>query len=639
MKHLNKLILFTLLMYSAATHAQLVGSNAFMKGVYVEVGVNTCGAYGSNGMPPAGYHPNVFSGLGFVADSDMDGWTTGTPDYCGDYFVPGSPVEGWQIQIGANVYTNTDQYCWTAEVPGSITSYDYTSGIYTVIWEGNIAASSLSVTQTTTLPDSARYFVTRILMCNDGPTDLTDVYYMRNVDPDQDEPWSFDFTTNNNIVYNPPTDVDALVTAEGLTYGCFLGMGARDNANVRVSFGCFSTTDGTPAQAYAGTAVCPWSGGYSIIGSNTADCANQITFKVPLIAAGTCECIAFAYILDADDLDEALDATTSIGVAADGVDISASGITLICPGDSVEINILGGEDYDWVWDPVAGLSAGTGDTVYASPTVTTTYTATGVGICGTIVRDVTVEVPPAPIANAGPDMFLCPGDSIHLAGSGGVTYLWTPPVYLDFDTVPNPEVQGPLTDMFYQLVVADSNGCKDTDDVAVFLYDLPIVDAGPDQYMAEGGFAQLNASGASTYSWSPPDFLNDAFISNPVANPEDTTVYYVVGVDANGCENMDSMTLFVLTQTIIASPNAFTPNGDGLNDTWKPILIGIGEITGFAVYNRWGDLLFESSDPQIGWDGTFNSTEQEVGNYIVVIHGLDGFDQPITKSSMVLLMR
>ncbi|HMZ87987.1 MAG TPA: gliding motility-associated C-terminal domain-containing protein [Chitinophagales bacterium] len=638
MKHLHRLLPLLILLTCTQMQAQIVGANAFLKGNFVEVGINTCGAYGSNGAPPAGYHPNVFSGLGFVADSDMDGWTTGTPDYCGDYFVPGSPVEGWQVQIGGTVYTNTDQYCWTSEIPGDITSYDYTAGIYTGIWEGTIAAEDVTITQTTTLPENARYFVTRILICNDGPTDLTDVYYMRNVDPDQDQPFGFSFMTTNSVIFQPPVDPDALVESVGDVYGCYLGMGARDE-NARVTYGCFSTTDGTPAQAWSGASVCAWSSGYSLSGTYYCDCATQVTFKIPLIAAGECQCVAFAYILDADDLDEALEATSSIGVAADGVDISTSGITLICPGDSVELNIIGGEDYDWTWTPTTGLSSGTGDTVVASPDITTTYLATGVGICGTIEREVTVEVPPPPIANAGPDMSLCPSDTIHLAGSGGVHYQWTPPVYLDDDTLSNPAVMDPLTDMYYQLVIWDANGCTDTDDVMVTLYDLPIVDAGDDQYMAEGGFAQLTASGAATYVWTPEDFLTNALIYNPIAQPEDTTMYYVVGTDANGCENIDSMIVYVLDQTHIVVPNAFTPNGDGLNDTWKPVLIGIGEITYFSVYNRWGDLLFESSDPTIGWDGTYQADEQEIGNYIVMVKGLDGFGQPLTKSAMVLLMR
>ena len=75
----------------ARTQAQIVGTNAFMQGDFVEIGVNQCGAYGSSGAAPAGYHPTMVSyALGFVADDDMDGWVGGTfPPYCGDYFLPG----------------------------------------------------------------------------------------------------------------------------------------------------------------------------------------------------------------------------------------------------------------------------------------------------------------------------------------------------------------------------------------------------------------------------------------------------------------------------------------------------------------------------------------------------------------------
>ncbi len=87
--------LFLLLFISSQTiFAQIVGSNVYIKGTYVEAGINTCGAFGANVAPPIGYHPTE-TRLSFVADSDMDGWAVGSPNYCGDYSVPGSPVEGW----------------------------------------------------------------------------------------------------------------------------------------------------------------------------------------------------------------------------------------------------------------------------------------------------------------------------------------------------------------------------------------------------------------------------------------------------------------------------------------------------------------------------------------------------------------
>lgn len=78
-KYVVSLLIFTLLILSISTKAQIVGVNCFMKGNLVEVGVNECGAYGSNALPPAEYHPNVGTGLGFIADSNEPGWEEGSP--------------------------------------------------------------------------------------------------------------------------------------------------------------------------------------------------------------------------------------------------------------------------------------------------------------------------------------------------------------------------------------------------------------------------------------------------------------------------------------------------------------------------------------------------------------------------------
>ena len=152
MKQFKLVFVAAILVISYASNAQLVGLNAFLKGDHVEVGVNKCGVYGTTVNPPAGYHPNWVAGLGFVADSDLDGWDVGSPyNYCGDYFVPGTPEEGWQVQIGGSVYTNASNGCSPSEIPGGIDSYDYTGGLYTVTWEGSIPSEDVTITQVTTL--------------------------------------------------------------------------------------------------------------------------------------------------------------------------------------------------------------------------------------------------------------------------------------------------------------------------------------------------------------------------------------------------------------------------------------------------------------------------------------------------------
>ena len=106
----------------ATTHmlqAQVADGSIFMQGNYVEIGINECGVYGSNDEPPIGplgaYHGINMNGLGYIADHEKDGWDVSTepgqPVFCGDYFTPGSPEEGWAIQVGDVVYENHSTYC------------------------------------------------------------------------------------------------------------------------------------------------------------------------------------------------------------------------------------------------------------------------------------------------------------------------------------------------------------------------------------------------------------------------------------------------------------------------------------------------------------------------------------------------
>lgn len=676
--------------------AQIVGSDCFLKGNYVEVGINTCGAYGSQSPAPLGYHPNVPTGLGFVADSDADGWDIGTPQYCGDYFVPGSPVEGWAIQVGtgagADVYYNTDQYCSPSSIPGDITDYSYVGGIYTGVWEGDIAAYNLHITQTTTLPEDVIYFVTRTLICNNGATAVDDVWYMRNVDPDNDEPWSFDYSTDNTVVYNPPADPDALVTSTGLTYGCFLGIGAKD-PNARVTYGNFSTTDGTPEEVWNGLA------GYSLSGEEVGDIANSIAFYIESIPPGECKCVAFAYILNADDLDEALNATATVTVFANDAAVPDDGEVTLCLGDTLNIQVIGADDYDWTWTFTSGtFDHDTGTVVNVYNTVDFDVTALGVGgFCGDATRVLHVTIDPGPTADAGPDQDVCLGSSIPMDASGGVTYLWTPSTGLSNDGIADPDAS-PTTTTTYTVFVYNENGCVDDDQVTVTVNPLPVVDAGPDLDLCpegsitfsasgavdyswapstglsctdcqnpectvdvsttytvtgtdangcentdeifvnvfsnlditvtadpttidvyQGQTSQLDATGAVSYTWTPATGLSATNIADPIANPADTTTYFVTGTDVNGCTDIDTITINVIGELVIGVPTAFSPNGDGINDTWAPMYSGSGFLDSYVIYNRWGQVVYSGTADTPGWDGKLEGKDQNIDTYTVVI--------------------
>lgn len=549
-KYFVSLLILILVLISVDTQAQIVGANCFLKGNLVEVGVNTCGAYGSGNPAPAGYHPNVASGLGFVADSNEPGWDEGSPwGYCGDYFVPGAPVEGWQIQIGGEVWTNTDQSCSSEEVPGSVTTYTYAAGLYTAIWEGNVPGEDLTVTQITTLPEDKLYFVTRVLLCNEGDTEIEEIYYNRNVDPDNEAAWdAAGFTTENTIVYQPPVDPDALVSAVSPPMGCYLGMGARDE-NSRVSWGAFSTTDGTPENSWNGT------GPYSDDGTITEDGATQIAFYIPSILPGECKCIAFAYILNEADLAEALDATVTYNITAGGETISSGDTAAVCnEGDTISLEVVGANDYDWTWSPSTGLNVDTGISVIASVTETTTYTVTGIGgFCGDAVLTVTVFVDSLELlVDAGEDFAICLGDETTFeADAGPIAEIisWSPDLYLDCtdceDPTLTPTEAGEYT---YTLNAITKWGCPGSDDITLTVNPLPVVDAGDDTNVCPEGSVPLEASGAVEYEWSPSTGLSCDDCPDPDCTVNEFTVYTVTGTDANGCVNTDEIEVSVFSE-------------------------------------------------------------------------------------------
>jgi gliding motility-associated-like protein len=110
-----------------------------------------------------------------------------------------------------------------------------------------------------------------------------------------------------------------------------------------------------------------------------------------------------------------------------------------------------------------------------------------------------------------------------------------------------------------------------------------------------------------TYSWSPAAGLSATDIHNPVASPLETTVYTVTVTDADGCVVVRTVTIVLLTsceEPFIFIPTGFTPNGDGKNDLFQVIGNNIEEVY-LAVYNRWGEKIFETTNPAGGWDGTY----------------------------------
>ena len=231
-------------------------------------------------------------------------------------------------------------------------------------------------------------------------------------------------------------------------------------------------------------------------------------------------------------------------------------------------------------------------------------------------------------AYAGNDTAICSGFPITLYGKGGKNYLWNTG-QTDSTITFTPNVTAP-----YILYVSNGN-CKDTATVVVTVNTQPDASITMDKYIVlENSSTTLHGSGAGiggTYDWTPPTSLDDPTVQNPVATPSKTTTYLLTVTTAAGCTDTASATL--KTAKDISFPNGITPNGDGRNEKWVIDLIEQFPQCNVEIYNRWGQLLFQSPGYVTQWDGTFDGKPLPVGTYYYIIDlgpGLKKYTGPIT---------
>ncbi len=185
----------------------------------------------------------------------------------------------------------------------------------------------------------------------------------------------------------------------------------------------------------------------------------------------------------------------------------------------------------------------------------------------------------------------------------------------------NPAVQ--LCDGTYIVHLKDANNCTITDTVVVEDSSIYMnFKAWNSDTIYEGQTANLNSTffgNSYSYIWTPGSGLNSTTIHNPDASPTVTTTYYVTVRDQWGCTWRDSVTIWVLDviceEPYIFVPNAFTPNGDGQNDVLY-VKSNVAYEVDFKIYDRWGELVFATTDLSNGWDGTFHGQKVDPGVFV-----------------------
>ena len=572
-KHYSSLVfaLVFVLGYGSAS-AQLITGNMFLQGRWLEIGAMANGALGSSIAAPGTYHPHnggstVFlcstsspNLLAEVYDYGHDGWTVGTPPYMGDYTLPGSPWEGWAVEVaGTPCYAYTSSCGFTGTLTGSWVGYTNTGGQALGYWQGSTAAGALAIRKQYRVDTLGSALIVTAIFTNTTAAPLTGVYYMRSCDPDNDESWigGSGFTTNNIINYQ--NDAIHRVQVSARAYGAdstWLSLSTKDcraKAFIYTSWPMSTACD--LAAVWAASATCLGTSYYVPQVNHTGDIAIGLVYNIGTIAANDSAAISYAYVFNGQQLgvDSAFPAPQLVTNGSahykyDTIVACTGGI-----GDTVLANIINGSDRawtwsDWSWAPATGLLSTTGvssGVVISALSGVTTFTITGSNPrMGTCVVD-TMYLTVVPAISAPPtvvDVTYCQGAVAVPLTATGIDLLWytTATGGVGSTTAPTPSTMMPGTTTYW--VSEDPCGFESARTALnVTVLAPPVVvptNNGPVcSYSTIDLFAHdAGGSTTATYAWTGPGGFA-SFVQNPTSTSglgPDTLVYTVV-MTVNGC--------------------------------------------------------------------------------------------------------
>lgn len=271
-----------------------------------------------------------------------------------------------------------------------------------------------------------------------------------------------------------------------------------------------------------------------------------------------------------------------------------------CNGSAVVLNVSGADEY--VWSPSTGLSNTNIANPVANPAQTTQYTVVGTNSCGEDELSVKVFVQELDVF-IEVDSIVCANNSFIVTASGADSYIWQPAdFFLNYRKNPARAVLEYGSNI--SVTGFDSLGCFTSATQYINVYPRAVVHAGNDRIIQFGDEVVLQSNSVYPITWESSPYLSCLKCNQPYANPPETTTFYASIISPDGCDETDSVNVFVRGNIYV--PNAFTPDGDGLNDIFKAEGVDISEFK-MEVFNRWGDLVFISENIRHGWDGSHRS--------------------------------
>jgi len=227
-----------------------------------------------------------------------------------------------------------------------------------------------------------------------------------------------------------------------------------------------------------------------------------------------------------------------------------------------------------------------------------------------------------------------------LNASGGTYYQWTPAATL---TAPQnaTTIARPKDSTAYIVTVRDIKGCPKPVSDTVLVNVVPPVPAfaGNDTIAILNRPFPMKATGGVKYVWTPVDGLNNPNIDTPVTTINHDITYTVTVYTEEGCFGKDDIKIRFIAGPDIYVPTGFSPNGDGQNDIFRPLPVGIIEMEFFRVYDRWGKLMYSTTKYLQGWNGYYNGSPAAVGTYVWVVQGKDINNETVQRKGTVTLVR
>jgi gliding motility-associated-like protein len=300
----------------------------------------------------------------------------------------------------------------------------------------------------------------------------------------------------------------------------------------------------------------------------------------------------------------------------------------------------GGAHPSYQWQ-VNGTNAGTN-----SATFTTSTLATGDVIQCILTSDAVCSIPAVITSNSIKMAVNTPaGSTVNIAASANnvcsgtpVTFTATPAAgsnALGYEWQVNGNNAGTDNNTFtsstlgngdvVSCVLIYSTACipsatSTSNDITMNISPSTVVNAGGNKTISAGGSTLLNATATgdvADITWSPATGLSNNKILNPVASPATTTTYTLTVKTSDGCVSMDDATVEVLLPIVV--PNSFTPNNDGINDTWNIKYLDVYSNCTVQIFNRWGQTVFSSIGYGTPWNGQFKGAVLPTGTYYYII--------------------